>query len=300
MKRWTLYSLDYGASQLKGIVSQSIDPGILAKVLSDDGQVDPTYAYVAQAAPMVSFSTRAVAAALAVCGISGLAVTSPPAILYFQQLDDLGTRESGSVHLTGTVNRGLLVPRTLRAAQGEEAVLSFDLFCLYNGTLLPIVWAASAALAGDVGSAEAFTVGPVSINGAALDNVQEITVDFGIQVRTGSKDGEAYPRDASILVRRPTITVRTTDLSVLQSLDVAGAKQGATDSVVYFRKLDRLGTRVADATAEHVKIAIDDGLIVPQAGSAAGEDVAGGGIVIHPAYDGAAAILAVSTASAIA
>ena len=83
-------------------------------------------------------------------------------------------------------------------------------------------------------------------------------------------------------------------------LGLSGAAQGATDSVVYLRKLAKNGTRTADATAEHISFTIDDGMmycsdITNRHGQRIGTE-----IVIHPIYDGSIAILVIDPACAIA
>ncbi len=302
MNRFTLHAVSVAGTLIKGIVDQRVDPGIVARAMAADGMADPTYAAIETQDPTISFTTHALKTALDAIGISGLAISATPVILYFQKLGDLGIRADGATHFKLTIARGLLVPRTLQARRGgAPATIEYALTPVWNGTVDPIVAAVSQALAGTPGLDQAYTVGPVRINSAsdALDNTQEITVDFGIQVSVGRKDGEVFPRDAAIMSRRPTIRVTSLDAEILSTFGPSGAKQGATDSEVWLQKIDRLGTRVAAATAEHIKIAVDDGIIAPLPVGSAQDGEAEGGVLITPVYDGTAAILAISTAAAI-
>jgi len=302
MNRFTLYAVDVGGTLITGIVNQRVDPGIVAQALAADGMADPTYAAVQTQDPTVGFTTQALKAAIDACGISGLGISATPLILYLQKLGDLGVRASGASHLKLTIARGLLVPRILQGRRGgAPATIEYALTVLWDGTSDPIVAEADQALAGTPGVDQAYTVGPVRINSAsvALDNTQEITVDFGLQVSVGRKDGEVWPRDAAIISRRPTIRVTSLDAEILSTFGPSGAAQSDVDSEIWLQKIDRLGTRVPAATAEHIKIAVDDGLITPLPIGASQDGEAEGGLLITPVFDGAAQILAISTAAAI-
>lgn len=302
MNRFTLYAVSVAGTLIKGITDQRIDPGIVARATAADGLADPTYAHVPVQDPTIAFTTHQLKDVLDACGISGLAISATPVILYLQKLGDLGIRAAGATHLKLTVARGLLVPRTLSARRGGvPATIEYALTPVWNGTVDPIVAAVSQALAGTPGMDQAYTVGPVRINSGsvAIDNTQDITVDFGIQVSVGRKDGEVFARDAAIMSRRPTIRVTSLDAEILSTFGPSGAKQGATDSEVWLQKIDRLGTRVAAATAEHIKFAVDDGMITPLPFGAAQDGEAEGGVLITPVWDGTAAIMAITTAAAI-
>jgi len=309
-KLHTIYAVKLDTATLAGssvlfdqIQSFAISTGIQRIAQSGDGQVNPTYVAVMSQRPVIRFGTSAIATALAACGISGTVidadVTYPGIEAWFQKLEEGGVRASGSSHLKMTGAQGILVPRSLSASQDGVAMVDFEAILTYDGTLDPVVIADNQALEGSPAVGELFTVGPVSINGATIEGIQGITVDFGISVISRAGDGQVWPTYAAIMSRAPSIQIQTTDVVSLATFGLSGTAQGASDSVVYFRKLSEGGTRVADGTAEHVSITVDDGIITVDNLEGSQDGVSGSTVTITPSDDESNAILAVSTAAAI-
>ena len=278
-------------------------PEIARVVLAADGSVDPTYVAVMSQVPKVRFTSTALATILGACGISGAIIDSdatyPGLECWFQKMAEGGVRASGASHLKLTVNEGILVPITIRAGMDEPASIDLEATCSYDGSNDPIVIADSQSLSGSPAVGELFTVGPVKINGTTLEGIQDATIDLGIQVLAQRGDGQVWPTYVAIMSRRPSIRVRTTDVVSLDTFGLSGAAQGATDSVVYFRKVSEGGTRVADGTAEHISLTIDEGHISVE-DVTAGQDGPGmSEVLVTPTYDETAAILVISTATAI-
>jgi len=279
------------------------DPGIQEALLSADGQVDPTFVAVAQQAPRFSFTTSGLATVLAKCGISGLDFTGDAddagLECWFQKMEEGGTRVSGSNHLKMTAIHGLLLPRTITASDGEPASMAMEAVVTYNGDDAPIVIATSQALSGSPSVSEVFTAGPMKINGVTYDGVQSVTIDFGLQEQVLSSDGLVYPTFVCIGQRRPSITIQTTDVTLLNTFGLNGVVQGATDSVVYLRKMSEGATRVTDVTAEHISFTIDEGRINPLPWSAEQGGPGSLELRITPTDDGTNDIIAIDTTAAI-
>ncbi len=298
---------DLGVSDIfiKGISNQSIDPAIEEMLLASDGMVDSSFVAVGKQEPAITFDTTMIASVLAKIGISGLKIAAdidePGVEFWFQKVAKGGTREAGSNHLKMTVAEGILVPRQLRATHGGGTPASLSMECKpsWDGTNDPIVIAASQALSGTPGVSEAFTCGPVKINGSAVPGVQDITIDFGITLFVLSSDGQIWPTFIAIQDRKPKITISTLEALVLNTFGLSGAAQAETDSVIYLRKIAQGGTRVANNVAEHISFTVDEGLIKPTAISGAHGQQQTAGIEIIPTYDDANAILAVNTATTI-
>ncbi|HEX8914418.1 MAG TPA: hypothetical protein VF796_18870 [Humisphaera sp.] len=275
------------------------DPGFELLVHTGDGQTDMAFAAIMQQSPRVGFSTTAVARALAVSALSGASLSAGMDI-WFQRVAHGGTRTGGSTSLKLSSAKGLLVPMFVEAAQGGPATIHYTaVITSADGTTIPFTATASQALPSFALADEVFTVGPASLNGTAVEGVQSVRVDLGFQVLTKAGDGHAYPTFAGIARRQPTISIRTLDVSALASGNFSAA-QTATDSVVYLRKLAKNGTRVGDATAQHVKFTVDDGIFVtrPFGGQDGQEQMTE--ILIQPTWDGTNDVVAINTASAIA
>jgi len=314
-KVYTLYAVNYdpttdaNAMLIDQVTDFRVDPRIQEILLAADGQVDPTFVATMAQDPRITFSSSALATILAKASnamlINALKIDSDAGDegleCWFRKLSEGGTRVADATeeHLKMTINEGLLIPRAIRAAQGQLAVMDFEAICGYDGTNAPIVLDATAALSGTPAVGEAFTLGPVSVNGSALDNVQNVSIMPGIVETVLAGDGQVWPTYIAIMDRRPLITVTTTDVSVLSTYGISGTAQSGTDSIVYLRKLSEGGTRVADATAQHISITVDEGQIRTREIPASQGAPAMAQVEIRPTWDGANDILVISAATAI-
>jgi len=282
----------------------AVSTGIAQILAGSDGAVDPTYVAVGAQAPAMSWTTSAIATVLGNLGISGLAIAADVDELgleaWFQKITEGGTRTAGSNHVLMTMKEGIIVPRVLNAPHGGVATLAMEAIATWDGTNDPIVIATSQALTGSPTVGELFTCGQVDINGTTLEAVQNITIDFGLQVFAQGSDGLVWPTFAGIMSRTPTITIRTLDAISLSTFGLSGAAQAATASLIYLRKIAEGGTRVADATAEHIKFTVEEGRIQVDAVQGSHGQPLGSDITITPTYDGSNAIMGIDTASAIA
>ncbi len=287
-----------------GITDQAIAPGLSEMLLAGDGAVDPTYVAVAESRPVISFTSTDVVSLLAegsdTFAVAGLKLSaSAIAKAFLQKLDEGGTRAGAGNHVSVAVNEGIMVPRTLTAADNQPATLTCDIVATFDGSNAPLVITDSQNLLGTAAVSTAYVQGPVTLNGSGLDGVQSITVDFGIELMVLSGDGAVYPTYVAIASRRPRITVRVSDAGALADWGLTGTAQSATDSLVWLRKVTEGGTRVADVTEEHIKITIDEGLISVGAVSGSHGSYQGCDVTITPTYDGTNAIMAVDTTAAI-
>jgi len=277
-------------------------PEVREIIQAGDGEVDPSYVAVMGASPRLSFSTTGLAAALGVVGIGGAIIdadgTYPGLVAYFQKMEEGGERMTGSDHLKMTCKEGILLPRELTAQQEGVAALRLEAVLSYDGTNLPVVIADSQALAGSPAVTEVFTTGPVKVNGTLLESVQSITVEFGIREAVVAGDGEVFPTWVGVQSRVPTIRIRTTDAVALSTFGLTGAAISTTVQA-WLRKMDEgVGGRVADGTAEHILFTLNDGRVRVRDVGASQDSPAYSEVVCTP-RKGAAAILVVSTGSAI-
>ena len=311
MDVYTLYAVNVDIAAGEGsdiLIDQiqefSLDPAIQHALIGADGGVYNTYVAVMGQAPVLGFTTTKIAAVLAKCGLTGLAIKADVdelgAQFWFQKLVEGGTRAAGASHLLMTVKQGIIIPRTLNAAPDAPATLSYEAVATYDGTNDPVVIAASQALVGSPGVSEAFTVGKVMINGAQLEGIQNISIDFGIQLTVIKADGLVWPTYVAVMKIQPMITIGTVEIGSLNTYGLTGTAQDASDSIVYLRKLSEGGSRVADVTAEHISFTIDAGHISVQNANASQDGNAMAQVQIVPTYDGSNAPLAINTAVAIA
>jgi hypothetical protein len=227
------------------------------------GSITPGYVAVMSAKPMITWTTTEIARVMAVVPpMTGLLVatgqTYTSADFLFMRQTKGGTLYSGSNHLMVSAAAGMAVCKTLSAQQDGEANLAME-FSPYstNGTTAQISYNAASSAPTGVIPSEKFTLGPVKVNGTAIDGLQGVEVDFGVVIKLMGANGNALPEFANIESITPKITIRGTDLSYAATVGLLGLTQGATQTDIYFRKLALGGSRVADATAEHVRIRIN-------------------------------------------
>lgn len=313
MNLHTLYAANLAPKTTAGTVfidqvsDFRLDPRIQEILQDSDGIVDPTFLATMYQDPRIRFSSSDLATVLAIGSskvlINGILIdadeTHAGAEYWFQKIAEGGTRASGSTHIKMTVKEGLLLLRSIQAAQGGVAQMTFEQLIAYDGTNAPIVVAGSQALSGTPRVTNLHTLGPVVINGTRLEGIQDINIDTGIREVVQGADGLEFPTYLAIMQRQPLIVIRTTEVVSLSTFGISGAAQGATDSVIYFRKLAEGGTRVAEATAEHISLSVDAGMIrVRDIGGAHGQPQMCQ-IEIRPTWDGTNDIIVVNAATAI-
>ncbi len=278
----------------------AVSPAIAEVLESGDGAIDPTYVAVGTQTPSVTWSSTGIATVLAKCGIAGVPVdasaTKTGVLFSFQKMTEGGTRTTGANHITLTMAEGMVVPRTLSADQGGNATISLEAVCSYDGTNDPLELATSQTLTGSPAVAELYTLGPVKINGTDIADAQGVTVDFGIRLLTESGDGQVWPTWIGIATRQPSITVRTRNVELLNTYGLPGVVLSGSTKV-YFRKRSEGGTLVADTTAQHTSITINEGRV--EVSRVAGSIPLMADVKITPTWNGTNAIFVISTATTI-
>lgn len=295
---WKLTAVVTPGGQISQITDQEYDTGLDEMLLSGSGQTDPTFAAVGQAMPMLGFTTTAIASALGICGLSAYAITSATDF-YFGRVDQGGALASGAVHIKLTCTKGILLPRTLEASQGNDpATISYDLWPVStDGTTAPIAIAVNQSLPVINGVTEAFTVGPVGINASTLQAVQSVKWDFNLKEEVVASDGHAYATFAGVVDRHPKCEINGLDIAALSTFGLNGL--ALTAFKTYFRKIAKGGTRVADATTQHIRLQGTDGMLLPRGAKGKDKKPLQGDWNICPTFDGTNDIVAISTGAAI-
>lgn len=298
--RFLVAGISINGTVVGGVRSQGLESRLNEINISADGQVDPTFSAIMESAPMFSVETHSIKALLALVGINGLAISST-VILYLVRTAANGIRASGSVHMTITINAGMVIPRTIQASQGQPATYRADIIAVASdGETSPVSFATNVALPAGLGVVQLFTVGPCNINGTNYPGVQSFSFDFGLQEELAYADGGVIPNRVHIAQRRPRLVVGFDDASVVASLAALFVAQGATDSVVYLRQMDRLGTRKSAASSSHISFGVDDGIWKAVNLSGDHPNYAGPSLECMPVYDGTNAIVNIQADQAIA
>lgn len=295
----TVYSIagvDYDGTLLPA-TNRAITPGANQIRSSGGGDLNPTHTAVTAIDPRITLDTMHIAAALGITGTTGAAINSGALLtLFSRQLADGGTFSSGSNHVKYVMNKGLLLPRQLSASI-DGATISLEAIGVHDGTNEVIVVTSGQAFGGESTVSQSFIVGPASINGTAVNNVQSLEINFGLIEQLTRGSGSTRHTHGAVRKQEPVLTFTTTDAALAATIGAVGTAQGLTDSVFYLRKIADGGNEVADATTEHISFTLDKGLIQWQGGS--GSDMEPHTFAYYPDFDGSAAIIVINAAVAI-
>ena len=198
--------------RLDGIQSDSLSAGANNLVLGSDGNPYNTLLALMSQAPGLSVETVHVHDWLNFLGVSGKAISltgSAESIeAYWSENATDSTR--AATGLKATINAGVMVPRTLSLAQDQHATLAMELIMRStDGSNAPFAVAADQTLPSADAIDEWYTLGPVTVGGTAVGNVQSASIDFGIQLTPIMGDGSLYPKELYKPVIAPTVSFTT-------------------------------------------------------------------------------------------
>lgn len=276
-------------------------PGLRTMLVRGDGQLSPTRAYIQGISPAIEVATLDVATALALntaqFATKGLALSAAFNGYLTQRTADGGLAATGDKLAMGN---GLIVPTRLSVRNEEAAVLDIMVHGRSSdGTTNPLSVTADQSVPAGSAITACHTVGKLMVNGAqiAANLIQGFDWDFGVTVRAIGGDGLLYPTRLHIVQVQPRLSWEVSDADALAAIGLAGTAQGATDSLFYLRKFDPNGGRVADGTAEHVKLSIDDGLWWVEEAAGDTEGDVSVRLVCEPVWDATAEPVVVSIAA---
>lgn len=298
MEVFYLYAVDLASTVIGQIRNQRLNPAINLVQEGPGGHVDQQYAAIAGGQPAMGFTSSAVAKCIDTCGFDGTPIDVPNAFNAWWQKGAEGGLRAASGHIKMAVVKGLVYPMAIRAPHVPPATIDYNVLASYDEANLPIQ-ITTAALATAPAADEMFCAGPVITAGVEFEGVQDITVNFGITPEIQSHKGITWPIYIGIRQRLPQIIVRFLDANFLDNINLDG---WTGQSTVYLRKVAEGGTRVPDATTEHIKIDVAKSIVTLGDSSAANPNTADNTITITPLYDaGAPAVdsMAFDTASAL-
>ena len=223
--------------------SASFSPGLRTAVEVADGEVYATYSSLTAGAPSFRVTTADVDAALDAIAVAGTAVSSNTA-MWSRAYSGGGSRVAGATasHHKILVNAGLCVLRRLSARHGDHATVDFEVIANKSGSTAPVTYSEGVALPGStLGADELWTLGSVSLNGA-IEGVESVEVDFGVDVLSEAKDSDIYPTFLSVRRVMPSLRIRSTNIDLTSSLTEDGLSYSASQVVVTLAKRAEGGT----------------------------------------------------------
>lgn len=243
-----------GSGAISGIQSYSHSSGLAVTNPTSDGRSTARIAALIDESPSISATTLDVAGALSVLGMAGYVGASK---IYFIDMGDGGAAAAGSVHTEISLDDALTVPRSLTVSQDGNATLSFESFGYESTGASPVSFSTSSALPSGIGTTNLFGIGPVTINGAALTNITDISIDFGVSVVANRSDGAISPKLVTVNELFPvfSITCNDPDAAFLAPATISST------TTVGLRKRAAGGRFVADGTGAHIEFTIAQGIV---------------------------------------
>lgn len=287
---FTAYAVIVNSTLFDQVMASGFQGNPNVQRIMADGEPDPTYAAVMSIEPRGTLTTTAINKALLVCGIDGLPITTGLDI-WLQKVGANSTRATGASHAKISIDQGMVVPRRITATREQPATYELEVIGVSDDGTAPHSITAGAALTGSPTTNEAFTLGPCLINNTAVAGVQQIEIDFGIEVRVEYGDGGPFPRLVYIQARQPTITIRVLNAAAITGTSFINGQAIASATRVTLLKLTQNGLR---AGAGDVVVTANDGTVQVNTVGGDGTGPYLQEIVITPVYDGTNDVLAFS------
>jgi hypothetical protein len=223
------------------------------------GWHQPMFRGVRSLSPEITWRTTNLYTALLECGLVGKDNSAGNTDLYYRQATNLGTRvaEGTASHMQLRMAKAFQYIKSISARHQQEATAEMHTVGLYDGSNVPIVATGSVALSGTTAPVGWYGLGPVSINGTAIDGVEEMTIDFGVELMRRGQNSEAYERYCLVKSINPVITLRGTTLEGWTTYGPVGvALNGSSGFTGYLRKVNTDAQAIAyfaDVTVAHPK-----------------------------------------------
>ena len=204
--------------------------------------------------PAIMFSTPMLSTLLANVTIAGAALGSTTT--YFKKAATTGgsVARASAVHKKIVIASSIIYWKSIKLPHNAPGTAEVVIAANYDGTNDPFVYTGTVALSGNLTATEYFGAGPCSINAVNIPGIAEITIDSGIEEIREGASSEEFDTFVGIGPMKPSITIRTFEMVNWSTYLLRGiALDGAAGVVAYARKFSSTGSRVADATAQHIK-----------------------------------------------
>jgi hypothetical protein len=297
--RFKLSALTTPAGIIPSLASRDIDQAIEEYVLMGDGRTNPTFAAAIEAKPMAAFTTPAIRSSLSILGTGfyswGMGTNTSNVDLYLAKQAMGAAIATGSVHSRLRGTRGCIVPRKISAKHGKEAAMfNADVYFLSrDGSLDATAFTVGVSLPSLATGDEAYTLGPVKLNGIWLDSVMEWEYDFGYQEEIVGSDGDLLPTFGGYMTHAPKLTIKSEDANLRDTY--GGSAFPLTGSnALFLRRMVPAG-RAPDSLAQHIRIGLTKGLVRIGKTSEKTEGASDNEIMITPVIDGASTTSLIST-----
>lgn len=278
-KKWFVHTVVIGSTQINQIQALYVNPGVQKLFDYGSGQVDPGFAGFDGERPVLRFRTTALKRALGTINVlNGQAISSGThAKIYFQQGAEGGTRQTGSTGLLVDCAEGVAcITRISCPRDGAIAILEGMIYASSaDGETSPLAYTQNAALPTLLANDQAYTVGPLILNGTEVGGIESFDFDPKINVVLNRSDGQPFPTYAYIKRRGdeqdgPSVIMSTRHLEKI----AAGSTQAITGlTFASLRSMKAGAFREAPSAAKHIRFTANAGaLVIPEGGAEDGDE----------------------------
>lgn len=248
--QFMISNLVIDTTNVKGWTTHSIDPGVIRALNAGASELDPSTAQVTRVEPVFTGSTVdiktildlvfAPAAGAGTYMIPHVPITANQVDVHFTNVAAGGAHGGAGLNPRGRISKGIVVVTGL--ANNADGILEaqVSVYADYDGTNSPIVFS-DENLPAFVTAPTLYVLRAIK-NGSAgsvLHKLNNINIDFGINVTRQRPANSIYPTDSSVDGYRPTMTFSTDDLATaLAASGLSGTTAPAGGLIVYLGKYD--------------------------------------------------------------
>lgn len=230
--------------------------------LRPGGNLDRVSAVLHSARPVHSFQTRDLETIFA--NLSPATITVDEGATWrWQQRNCAGSFKTGTSHISKTSLGGVIKPVSLTCSEEDTngAIVAIEYHSLSDDGINPpdtktnSVNFASAPTPTFVSQ---FFMGPTRHNGAAVLGIDQISINFGLNVSSKLFDN-VFPVCATLESRDPSLTLTGTNLALNAAINQFIVGTTGSGFIQYLRRGSNNNARVADASAVHLAASISAG-----------------------------------------
>lgn len=218
------------------------------------GHTYPIFRANESSQPELKFTTPQLSTLLGAVGVGGASLGVSDA--YLKKATKTGSEARAALlHTRLRINESFVYWTRIRLRHNGKSEADVIVVPNWDGTNDPIMYAGTLALTGNLTATEYFGAGPCKINGNTIPAPQEIILESGVRLIQIGGESDLWDSWVGLETAAPTVTIVTPEaINWGATIGLEGvALDGAAGITFYARKFAANGSRVLNATAEHIK-----------------------------------------------